>query len=55
MSEKQKALDSGAPDAAEQRRIQGALFAEEVKVRPAFPTRFRVPALRRAELTELRP
>ena len=39
MSEKQKALDSGAPDAAEQRRIQGALFAEEVKVRPAFPTR----------------
>ncbi|KIP07038.1 hypothetical protein PHLGIDRAFT_106222 [Phlebiopsis gigantea 11061_1 CR5-6] len=33
MSEKQKALDSGAPDAAEQRRIQGALFAEEVKLR----------------------
>lgn len=33
MDEKRRILDSRRSDASSQRRIQGALYAEEVKVR----------------------
>ena len=36
MDEKRKVLETQQSDAATQRRIQGALFAEEVKV-PSYP------------------